>query len=153
MLIVLSVGLAACASDVSPSPSSSPTPLATRHRPLQPGGTFGVTGSMSTPRGGATATLLADGRVLVVGGHNSESVLASAELFSPVTDSFRATGSMTMPRENHAASLLTDGRVLITGGGPSGDTNSAELYDPKTGPFTDPTALRSEGGRVGKRGE
>jgi hypothetical protein len=92
-----------------------------------------------------TATLLADGRVLVVGGDDgTEGGLASAELYDPTTGTFRLTGSMETPRQNHTATLLSDGRVLVVGGDafhtyglPLGHKllDSAELYDPKTGAF------------------
>jgi hypothetical protein len=47
-------------------------------------GKFSPTGSMATARNGYTATLLADGRVLIAGGGNDTSAyLASAELYQP----------------------------------------------------------------------
>lgn len=79
-------------------------------------GNFSKTGSMTTDRSGATATLLLDGRVLVAGGENDTATLASAELYDPRTGKFSPTGSMTTPREGHSATLLPDGRVLIAGG-------------------------------------
>ena len=63
---------------------------------------------------------------------------------------FLPTGSMNFARRNHAATLLADGRVLITGGegrqgaGDWTDWDTAELYDPKTGTF-------SETGRMTQR--
>ena len=91
---------------------------------------FSATGSMATARAEHTATLLADGRVLIAGGQGG--VVGSAELYDPKTGTFSATGSMVVARTDHTATLLSDGRVLIVGG--SG-LASAELYDPKTGTF------------------
>src|ERR1035438_1849945 len=47
------------------------------------------TGSMNIPRGGRSAILLANGKVLVEGGNNN-----SAELYDPATGSWTTTGSM-----------------------------------------------------------
>jgi hypothetical protein len=99
-------------------------------------GTFAATGSMTTARAGHTATLLANGKVLVAGGYqrNLPGILASAELYNPSTGTFVPTGAMTAPRTHHTATLLPDGRVLLAGG--AGFNLSAELYDPSTGTFT-----------------
>lgn len=102
---------------------------------------FLPTGSMSAPRTAHTATLLADGTVLVAGGVNSDA-LSSAEIYNPATGAFTPTGSMAAERFVHTATLLNSGQVLITGGrGCSGDcddnpgANTAELYVPSTGKF------------------
>lgn len=102
-------------------------------------GGFAATGDMAIPRAGATATLLQDGQVLVVGGRDDTSYLSSAELFDPHTDNFRATGSLPTTVGGQTATLLSDGRVLIAGGfhGESNErTAVALLYDLKTGTFT-----------------
>ena len=97
-------------------------------------GTWTATGSMTVGRGGHTATLLPDGKVLVAGGGKPFPV-ASAELYDPVTGTWTATGSMGMPRMGHTATLLSNGRVLVAGG-QNGDASvlaSAELYDQESG--------------------
>ena len=105
-------------------------------------GRFSPTGSMATPREVHTATLLADGRVLIIGGADFQAhALASAELYDPTTGTFSPTSSMTTARAFHTATLLADGRVLVAGGSPAawGSTAhlaSAEVYDPATGTFT-----------------
>jgi hypothetical protein len=105
-------------------------------------GTFTLTGSMSSSRWLHTATVLMDGRVLLTGGRaGDDSIYSSAELYDPKTGKFTRTGSMTTNRQEHTATQLPNGLVLITGGlsGPAttaNATNSAELYDPKTGKFT-----------------
>jgi hypothetical protein len=103
-------------------------------------GSFAKTGSMSVARISHTATLLANGEVLVAGGDNSSlggGYLASAELYNPATGSWTLTGSMTTPRERHQAVLLSSGEVLVAGGSnASGTLASADLYNPSTGTWT-----------------
>jgi WD40 repeat protein len=94
-----------------------------------------LTGGLDTSRGLFSATLLMDGRVLVVGGHNpSDPWIAGAEIYDPLS----AAWSMSQPLFNHGightATLLNDGRVLVTGGcsgdGAPGRISQAELFDP-----------------------
>lgn len=95
--------------------------------------------TLTTPRGGHTATLLKNGRVLLTGGFfNSSSGLATAELYDPATQAFTAiAGTMTSAREGHAAALLRNGQVLVTGGSTSHvGLNTAEVYNPATQTFS-----------------
>ena len=88
---------------------------------------------MTVARMSHTATLLPDGRVLVVAGNMGS---PNAELYDPVTDSWSSAGFLTtsrIGRYSHSATLLSDGRVLIAGGdGSSGFLSSTELYSPVT---------------------
>ena len=99
---------------------------------------FTATGKMTAARNDHTATLLADGTVLIAGGMGSDgrSVVDTAEIYDPATGTFSATGKMTVPRWYTPATLLNNGKVLIAGGCTSGDDlSSAEIYDPSTGTF------------------
>ncbi len=101
---------------------------------------FTAVGSMSTPRLGATATLLPNGKVLVAGGHNGMEPVPSAELYDPATKTFSPTGSMAASRFRHVAVLLPGGKVLLAGGG----TKVCELYDPASGTFQPSVALAAD---------
>jgi deoxycytidylate deaminase len=126
--------------------------------------TFKTVGSMTSARSLHTATLLSDGRVLVVGGVGagveSPPVLGTAELYSPTNNKFKATTSMSTPRLAAAAVRLRDGRVLVVGGENSSHigVNSAEIYNPRTGRWAltspmnyarlNPTATLLKSGKV-----
>lgn len=103
---------------------------------------------MNVPRAAHTATLLADGRVLLAGGFRAagtrEIPIASAEIYDPVTNTFIPTGDMNESRTGHTATLLPNGNVLIAGGwNEGGRTATAELYNPHTDRFSRAGALMS----------
>src|SRR5271165_2091312 len=94
---------------------------------------------MLEQRSGHSATLLPDGRVLIVGGmRRNQDFYRSAELYDPATGKFQPAGEMSIARVGQAAVLLRSGKVLIAGGWTGGHstTDSAELYDPASGKFT-----------------
>ena len=107
-------------------------------------GSFTSTGSMAKARSGHTATLLANGEVLIVGGTDESFVagVKTAELYDALMGMFSSSGSVSTPRSGHTATLLANGKVLIAGGIDRTNPNSpaatskAELYDPTTGTFT-----------------
>jgi N-acetylneuraminic acid mutarotase len=114
-------------------------------------GKWSLTGPMTTPRYLHTATLLASGKVLVVGAeHAPDAILDSAELYDPNTGTWTATGSMHHARTQNVAAMLPDGKVLVAAGiGPVSPTSatphdliaSAELYDPATGTWSETGSL------------
>jgi hypothetical protein len=118
----------------APAPSSAePTPAAS----AKPG-TFLPTGAMTTSDNG-TATLLLDGRVLIVG-----NAATSPELYDPATGRFTVTGPAAIDGNFGTATRLLDGRVLFVGG--NNQTTSfatAQIYDPATGEFSPTGSMKT----------
>lgn len=98
---------------------------------------FRAAGSLQVSRAFHSATLLRNGKILIVGGIGQEgAVLASAELFDPVTATSSLAGALTARRYGHNAALLPDGRVLISGGDVYSEGTGAEIYDPASDRFS-----------------
>jgi hypothetical protein len=75
--------------------------------------------AIETPRVNQTATLLADGHVLVVGGNENTGdpvPLASVELFDPDSEVWTDGTPLPLARLGQAAVRLADGRILVAGG-------------------------------------
>jgi N-acetylneuraminic acid mutarotase len=133
-----------------PTPSSTPTPTPTATPTATPtptpatGPSWSNTGSLNTARNsGHTETLLLNGKVLVAGGNGNNGTLKSAELYDPVTGTWSNTGNLNTDRAFHTATLLPNGKVLVAGGFSCAPPpascfalNSAELYDPATGTWS-----------------
>jgi hypothetical protein len=101
--------------------------------------------AMAQPRRQNNATILADGTVLITGGtsvtgwNDPNGLVATAEIWDPVTEQVSqvATANVNVYRGYHStALLLPDGRVLVTGGDhdyggaiPEQNTN-AEIFSP-----------------------
>jgi hypothetical protein len=106
---------------------------------------------MSTPRAAHTASLLADGRVLIVGGYAPPGpAYVLAELFDPQRESFTTVsapaGVTDRMRLLHSAHAQPDGGVLIVGG---------EHYDHATGvtsPLADMLRYDPASGRIAAAG-
>lgn len=103
-------------------------------------GAFSATAKMITKRMAHTATLLPNGKVLVVGGITMWkprlrwlTCTPTAEIYDPGTGLWSSAGSMSVGRCAHGAVLLQNGKVLVVGGNNYRTSyNSAEIYDPAT---------------------
>lgn len=102
--------------------------------------------SLPRPRHNHCAVLLADGKVLIVGGcclsPELEGPLADAYLFDPRIGTLVSVGPMTVPRYRPQAARLPSGRVAVFGG--NADERTIEIYDPELRAFLSTTYLMIE---------
>jgi N-acetylneuraminic acid mutarotase len=90
--------------------------------------TWTATASMSSPRVEHSASLLlsisflfpppepAVGEVLVLGGFDGSSAVASGAIYSVATNSWTGVTSMPVARRRHSATVLDNGNVIVAGG-------------------------------------
>lgn len=93
-------------------------------------------GSMPSAHTQHTATLLANGTVLVAGGKSGSTKLNKSAVYTPGTNTWAATGNLAGARTLHTATLLPSGQVLVTGGLNSAALATAELYDSTLGTWS-----------------
>ena len=88
------------------------------------------------PRAWYAATLLENGKALVVGGSGGADVTTSCKLYDPASAKWSHTGSLKNGSYGHTATLLADGKVLVVGGSDDADLASillrTEVFDPVT---------------------
>ena len=89
--------------------------------------------TMSTKRSWHTATLLPNGKILIVGGHNNTIATTSCDLVDPNNNYLlTAAGNLNTGRYRHTATLIPDnstGTVLICGGTDGTNVlNTCEIY-------------------------
>jgi hypothetical protein len=86
--------------------------------------------------------LMADGRVLAVGGYGQGSStmgIANAEIFDPSSNTWTAVPPMAFKRWYPTATTLSDGRILVTAGWQTTNHTNAgipEIYDPVANTWT-----------------
>ena len=102
-------------------------------------GTFALTGPYADPSLAYvdTATLLANGKILVTG-CDADYNVGYAELFDPQSGTFSKTGPMMLnyvPDFLNTATLLADGRVFFVGNDDIAGVDF-QIYDPTAGTFS-----------------
>ena len=87
---------------------------------------------------------MADGRVLVVGGHNGGEVgIKDTNIFDPVTGAWTRGPDMASARWYPGATELADGRVVAFSGNatPTAFSNTPEIYNPATNAWSALTGI------------
>lgn len=95
--------------------------------------------AVSTPfrSRGHSASLAADGSVLLIGGTRGQSTLStSIERYDPRNNTLLTVGQLRNGREGHRAVRLLSGNILVTGGIASLPVTTAEIVDERTGVVT-----------------
>jgi hypothetical protein len=143
VLAALAIGGCAPESRPETAPESPPEESAQARQAIEPKPAWEVTGAMKVARQGATATRLANGRVLVAGGQGvgavdvGEVLFETAEIFNPKTGAFSPVAAkMSTKRTLHSAVAIAGGRVLVAGGRGGTSPLTAEIYDPATAKWT-----------------
>ena len=83
--------------------------------------------------------LLADGRLMTIGGHNGGAVgIKDTELLNAATSTWTRGADMKFPRWYPSMTMLSDGRVVAISGNttPGNWANTPEVYNPTTNAWT-----------------
>lgn len=94
--------------------------------------------NLGSPRMEHSATLLASGKVFVVGGRSgANSYISSVEIYDTARNAWDQALPIMPARADHTATLLPSGKVLVAGGQNSaGYMTSAEIYDTASGAWS-----------------
>jgi hypothetical protein len=114
--------------------------------------------SLASARSSHAATLLEDGRVLLVGGVRGapsqldlDAFVAEIELFDPATGQFEQGAALASPRSSPSATRVADGRVVVLGGNTLNESTltipalTIEVWDPASESFSSAGELPTGG--------
>lgn len=123
-LVLLEDGTVLATDEINPPTSQLFNPSSSTWAP--------TAGGMNITRIADTATLLLDGRVLVVGGQGPLMLVKQSEIYDPTTQHWTLDANLNIARWVQSAARLADGRVLVAGGlSPNFvPMKSAEIYTP-----------------------
>ena len=98
--------------------------------------------SLTIARQGHAAIRLSNGRILIVGGENSNGLIKESEIYDPVTHRSLLADSLNTARTEHTATALPGGRILIVGGrGQAQPLRMTEIYDVNSNVFRNGPSL------------
>ena len=108
------------------------------------------TGQLTVERRSHSATLLENGKVLIVGGDNQNGIVSQAEIFDPISQTSALAAALIAPRTDHSATILSDGSVMVIGGRDQNSSlQSTEIYKPLTTSFVaGPAMMRARSGHT-----
>ncbi len=95
---------------------------------------------LNAPRGDGPAVRLQDGRIMLIGGQDTNTIFNSCEIIdlNVPNPQWTALPSLATPRAFFSAVLLPDGKVVAIGGDLTSGSlaRTPELYDPQTNTWT-----------------
>ncbi|HEY6892447.1 MAG TPA: kelch repeat-containing protein [Solirubrobacter sp.] len=127
------------------APTTPPTPTFYDSRAAElfdpATGTWTKTGDLNIGRGGASLSVLPDGRAVLAGGFSqvASNAVGPTEIYDPATGVWTLADPLAHPRSGHIAEVLLDGSLLVAGGYDGGA--SAERFHPGPEPTPSPTPI------------
>jgi hypothetical protein len=98
-------------------------------------GQFRTLGTLATARTDYALAMMPNHKMLVIGGTDGSSNVATVEMYDADANTITSVGSIATARRNFAAAPLYDGTVLVTGGIANDGTilDTTEIFDPASG--------------------
>lgn len=113
--------------------AESPLALVTRFDPVTQTWATGV--NLPDARFRHTATRVANGDIIVLGGSNATGATNTCWRFPATGSAWTNCASMSATRSGHSATLLSDGRIFVAGGATT-TAGFEQIYDPTLNQWT-----------------